>query len=294
MKKLFLTALLPLALFASEGEEIYDSYNYISFGSENITYNEDYVTRNGQVIHSEAKATSPVYISGALVRINDLFDFSMDLSSTLLPTQAEEKWQIDGALVQTNQFDAMITSMQFLGHYKLNNNHRFVFGPTYKLNSYKRYTWKDVNGDILYEDPNLNGIKDAGEGKIGLVQERVATLYASAGYWYESSPHAKASKMRWRFNALYGIPIWNEASNTGFEKIIFHSTNGYKLETSAYIGYPLFKGLELGIFGGYSYQRKSKMDYMLTSDGVKRIAWPENSLQLWQSGISFVWNFSKK
>ena len=294
MKKLLLTTLLPLAVFASGEGEIYDSYNYFSVGSESITYNEDYVTRDGQVVHSEAKATSPVYISGALVRVNNWFDFSMDMSSTLLPTQAQEKWQMDGALAQTNQFDAMISSMQFLGQFKLNNNHRIVLGPTYKLNSYKRYTFKDADGNILSDDFNNNGIVDAGEGKMGLIQERVATLYASAGYWYESSAHATSSTPRFRLNAIYGKPIWNEASNTGFEKVTFNSTNGYKIESNAYIGYPIFRGLELGIFGGYSYQKKSGLDSVMASNGINRIGWPENTLTLWQTGISFVWNFSKK
>lgn len=282
MKKLVLTALIPLALFASSDNEKYDSYTYFSVGVENIRYNEDITLSTGEKVHSTAKAMSPVYMSGSLVRINDKYDFSMDFASTLLPAQIEEEWYIDGSLKQKNQFDATINSMEFLGHYKLNNNHRIVLGATYKFNNYKRYTFKDENGNFL-----TDGTTGA---KLGLIQERVATIYASAGYWYESSPHAKKDTMRLKFNAIVGKPVWNEASNTGFDKVVFHSTSGYKFESSVYAGYPIIKGLEVGAFGGYSYQRKS--DINLASDGHTK--WPEVTLEIWQAGISFIWNFSKK
>ena len=198
-----------------------------------------------------------------------------------IPTQAEEKWYENGALVQVNQFDATINSMEFLGHYKLNNNHRIVLGASYKLNSYKRYTFKDQNG---------NDLTDSTTGaRLGLIQERVATLYASAGYWYESSPHAKEDTIRYKFNTIFGKPVWNEASSTGFDKVVFHSTSGYKLESSVYAGYPIIKGLEIGAYGGYSYQKKSETN--VYSDGHTK--WPAVTLKIWQAGISFVWNFSK-
>lgn len=293
MKKILLTTLLPLALFASD-DAIYDGYNYFSFGAQSIEHIEDYVTRAGNVVHASAKATSPVYVSGLLARVNDLFDFSLDVSSTLLPTQAEEKWSLDGSLAQKNQFDATINSVQLLGQYKLNNNHRIVLGPTFKVDSYKRYAFKDPNGNILMDDFNNNGIVDPGEGAMGLTEERIATLYITAGYWYESQAHATPKTVRFRFNALYGQPVWNEAINTGFEQIAFHSISGYKLETSGYVGYTILKGVEIGAFVGYSQQRKSGTDFELASNGINRTVWPDNTLTTWQSGLSVVWNFSKK
>jgi len=280
MKKLILTTLLPLAVFANAEGEKYSSYNYFSIGSENIAYNEDITTSSGDVVHSEAKATSPVYLSGMLGRVNDTFDFSIDMSSTLLPTQASETWNVNSALAQQNQFDAMISSMQILGHYKMDNKNRVVFGPTYKLNSFKRYNFKDQYGNTLL---------DSDGAKLGLIQERVATLYATVGYWFESGPHASADTIRYKLNAVFGLPIWNSASNTGFEKVTFNSTNGYKFEGNAYMGYPIYKGLELGLFAGYSYQKKSGTD--VASDGHTK--WPANNLTILQTGLSLVWNLSK-
>ncbi|HHH51555.1 MAG TPA: hypothetical protein ENK76_04220 [Campylobacterales bacterium] len=272
--------LLPLTLLSSETKE-YDGYSYFSFGMQNIKYEENIVLNNGQHVHSSAHATSPVYISGSLIRVNEKFDFSIDLLSTLLPSETDEHWYLDESFVQQNKFDAIISHMQFLGHYKLNNNHRIVFGPIYSLNSYKRYTFKDQNG---------NDIVDSDTGaKIGLLEERVANLRLSTGYWYESAPQATPNHMRYRFNALIGQTIWTQASNTGFEKVVFDSINSYELQSSAYAGYTILKGLEIGLFIEYSRQEKTSTD--VADDGHTK--WPKNTLTLYQGGVSAVWNFSK-
>lgn len=307
MKKLLICTLIPFALSASEGgggipllvkdlsrtfalsasEGGHGSYTYFSFGLENIDYSETLTLSDGSHAASSAQGSSPVYISGGLIKINGLYDFSMDISSTLLPSQLDERWKIDGALAQQNQFDAMISSMQFLGHYKLSDSHRLVAGPTYKLNSYKRYTFKDADGNYLaQEDPSTHLPTNV---KYGLIQERVATLYATGGYWYESIPHATPNQIRLKGNLLVGLPIWNEASNTEFENVTFNSPRGYQLEANGYIGYPIMKGLEIGAFIGYSQQKKSGTD--VASDGHTK--WPENTLKVWQGGISAVWNFQQ-
>ena len=275
-----LLALVPLLLSAGESKPLYDGYSYFSIGMQNVKYEENTVLSNGQKVHSFAIATSPVYISGSLIRINDKFDFSMDLLSTLLPTETDEKWYLDGVYTQQNKFDATITNMQFYGQYKLTNRHRIVFGPTYSLNSFKRYTFKDANGNIILD--NITG------AKLGLTEERVANLYLAVGYWYESAPHGLVQQMRYRFNVTFGHSIWTQATNTGFEKVSFDSIDSYELQSSLYAGYTVFKGLEVGAFAGYSQQEKRFTD--VASDGHTK--WPKNTLTLLQGGISFVWNFS--
>lgn len=284
MKKILITALIPLALGASEGG--YDGYTYFSVGMEHVNYAESLTLSDGNHAQSSAKGSSPVYISGGLIRLNNKYDFSMDISSTLLSSQLGEEWQINGATAQRNQFDAMINSMQFLGHYKITNNHRLVFGPTYTLNSYKRYTFKDENGNYLVQKDPVSNLQTSIHN--GLIQERVATLYATAGYWYESAPHATPKTLRYKISLVGGIPVWNNASNTEFENVSFNSTSGYKGEATAYLGYPIMEGLELGVFTNYSYQKKSGTD--VASDGHTK--WPENTLEIWQTGLSLVWNFS--
>ncbi len=289
MKKLLFITLIPLALCASDGK--YDGYSYFSVGMQNITYKEKFFsTTSNANVNSIAEATSPVYISGGLMRVNDQYDFSMDIASTMLPSKSDEEWKIGGALAQTNSFDAMINSMAFLGHYKFTDNHRFVLGTTYTLNSYKRYTWKDETGKELPEKTTDLVTGATIYAPIGLTEERVATLYATTGYWYESIPHATKGQVRLKANALIGLPVWNQASNTAFEKMTFNSTSGYKFETNFYAGYPIISGLELGAFAGYSQQKKSGTD--VASDGHTK--WPENTLGIWQTGLSLVWNFANK
>jgi hypothetical protein len=280
MKKLLVFSLTCASALMASG---YNGYTYFSVGMENISYSEAMTTSKGS-LKLEAQGNSPVYISGGLMRVNDTFDFSMDISSTLLPSQINETWSLNGAVEQNNHLDAMINSMQFLGHYKLTDNHRLVLGPTYSLNSYKRYNFKDANpsgGEVIDETDGI------------LLEERVATLYATLGYWYESIPHATPEKFRIKFSALYGQPIWNDASNTGFEGVSFSSLSGYKIDTNLYVGYPIMDGLELGIFTGYRNQSKIGTDRTTNSAG-KGVSWPENTLEIWQAGISAVWNFAKK
>ncbi len=276
-----LLALVPLMLFAGESKAQYDGYSYFSIGMQNTKYEENIVLSGGQKVHSSANATSPVYISGSLIRINNKFDFSMDLLSTLLPTETDEKWYLDGVYTQQNKFDATITNMQFYGHYKFTDNHRIVFGPTYSLNSFKRYTFKDANGNIILD--NVTG------ARLGLTEERVANLRFAVGYWYESAPHGRVHQIRYRFNATFGHTVWTQATNTGFEKVSFDTINSYELQSSAYAGYTIFKGLEIGAFAAYSRQEKTTTD--VASDGHTK--WPKNTLSLLQGGVSFVWNFSE-
>jgi hypothetical protein len=281
MKKIFLLCSFFLLAYASEeSSQSYRGYNYVSVGMEQVQYEEDITLSSGAKVHSKAHSSSPVYISGSLVRVNKTFDFSIDISSTLLPAQVDEKWYINGDFVQQNQFDALITNMQFLGHYKFTNNHRLLAGLMYKLNSFKRYAFKDENGNLILD--NTTG------AKIGLTEERVATLYAAIGYGYESAPFARKKSIRYKCDLLFAKAIWNEATNTGFNKVVFNSTNSYKFIGSGYIGYTIYKNVELGCFVNYSKEQKKGVD--TATD--KHIKWPENTLSILQGGFSVAWNFS--
>ena len=122
--------------------------------------------------------------------------------------------------------------------------------------------------------------------------ERVANLRLAVGYWYGSAPHGVPQQIRYRFNATVGQTIWTQASNTGFEKVSFDSIHSYELQSSAYAGYTVFEGLEIGAFVGYSRQEKTSTDSLAAGNG-HTIYWPKNTLTLLQGGVSFVWNFSK-
>jgi len=280
MRNIILTILVVVYVFANEEKEPkklkpkYDAYNYIAFGFESINYQENGTKSSGESFASDSTADSPVYISGSLIRINDIFDFSIDTASTLFPTASDETWHQDGELASTDKLETIISSMKFLGQYKHTDNHRIILGAKYDLNLYKRYAYKDADGNDMYNGTN----------KITLTEELISTLSLATGYIYESAPHSSGG-FRMKLSAIIGKPIWRNASNTGFEDITYNSTSGYGYEFGGYIGYQVIKGLEIGCFADYDYQFKSG------SDKKDDVIWPENELKVFRSGISFVWNF---
>lgn len=260
----------------------YDSYNYIGFGVENVTYKEMGTLDDGTSFKSSVTVDSPVYTSGSLIRARDSFDFSIDAASTLSPTQGDEKWQHGDYLVQENKFDAVLSELKILVHYKISNNHRFVFGPSYDMFTMKRHTYiNPADGSEKLQDGN----------SISLNEERISTLFGTAGYWYESSPFSNGG-MRIRANIGYSQPMWREAANTSSEEVIFNSTTGYKVDAGAYLGFQMTKGLEIGFFGNYGFVKKEGGDSLEV--GGETITWPENDLETFRYGVNFVWNFSKK
>lgn len=271
MKKLSLALIMTgsLSLVSADVHQ-YDGYSYGSIGFENVTYKEF------GTVSSKASGTSPLYTSGTLVRVNDRYDFSLDFASTLLPTTINEKWvsSSDG-LLQHNDYDLLTNSAQLLVHYKFTPQHRFIAGPHYLLNTFKRYNWvKDNNAVIL---------------PVGVVEERISSLNMGAGYWYESKP---AGVEGWRFHAksFLDLPIWQQATNTDFEGANFDNTGGYNFDVTLYGGYTLLKGLEIGVYAGYNLQQRDggEIPYM---GGT--LSWPENKLTSFRGGVQAVWNFSR-
>jgi hypothetical protein len=286
MKKivLSLTASLSLlsSLYGDENatiipEKTYYGYNYIGFGMETATYQER-GTLKGIPYKSSATATSPVYISGGLIKVNKYFDFSIDAASTLMPTESNEKWQntSTGGLLQENKFDSVQSDLKFLFQYKINNNHRIAFGPNYNLFSMKRHDFS-YKGQTI-EDAVLN-------------QEDIATLNMMIGYIYEYAPFSNGG-MRLKTAAMYGKPIWNKATNTSAPDLSFSSTKGSTIDVDGYVGFELTKGLEMGVFGRYSLKNKDGADDVQVDGGS--IIWPENELETFRYGVSFVWNFDAK
>ena len=260
----------------------YSGFSYIGFGVETATYEETGLTADGKHFKSSATASSPVYTSGSLININNIFDFSIDATSTLSPTQTEEKWETDGIVTQADQYDTVQSDMKFLLHYKINNNHRFVLGANYNLFSMKRHTYTNpADGSAILSNGN----------PIGLNQEDISTLNLMGGYWFEHNSFSNGG-MRVSVSALYGKPLSTKATNTSTSSIEFNTKSGSTLNLNGYIGFEVYKGLEIGMFGSYTYKKKSGEDKETV--GADTITWPENSLETYRYGISFVWNFDVK
>jgi len=283
MKKITLSLLALSTIYSSSSlaQEKYSGFSYAGFGVETATYQETYIDSDGVAYKTSATTSSPVYTSGSLINVSKSLDFSIDATSTLSPTQTKEQTQntTTSVIVQENQYDSVQSDLRFLLHYKVNNNHRFVFGPEYNQFTMKRYNFVYPGTDDTIPNTHLN-------------QEDIATLFMMAGYWYESRPFS-SNGLRVSFSALYGTPVYNSATNTGIKDIEFSSTDGSMVNINGYIGFELTKGLELGIFGNYALKNKNDESTEETdTDGT--IVWPENELETFRYGISFVWNFDVK
>jgi len=282
MKKITLGIMTSLTLLSSSSlaADEYNGFSYIGFGVETATYQET-GTIDGINFKSSSTVSSPVYTSGSLINMGSSFDFSIDAASTLSATSSDEKVQDTdkGVIIYTQQFDSMISDLKFLLQYKINNNHRLVIGPNYNLFSMKRYDPTNRDGEPVTKNGN----------PVGLNQEDIATLNMMVGYAYESAPFSNGG-MRVSTNILYGKPVWNKATNTSLAEEQVSSTEGSTINANAYIGFEMTKGLEMGMFVGYTLKRKDGADPLKTSNGV----WPENELETVRYGVSFVWNFDVK
>ncbi|MEA2018780.1 MAG: hypothetical protein U9N59_10070 [Campylobacterota bacterium] len=276
------TASLLLLTANLEAAQKYNGYSYIGFGMETASYSEIGTTTDGTPFKSSATTSSPVYTSGSLIHINKNFDFSIDASSTLIASQTNEKWQEGGYVTQENKYDTIQSDLKFLLQYKITDNHRLIFGPNYNLFSMKRHT---------YINPADGTEKLVNGESIGLNQEDIATLNGMIGYRFEHAPFSNGG-MRISASILYGTPLWNQATNTGTSEIEFSSTKGSTINANGYVGFQMIKGLELGVFGGYTLKNKDGADDIIV--GSNTITWPENELETFRYGISLSWNFDVK
>jgi len=286
MKKLLvLSAALISSLFAANNGN-YDGYSYFAVGVENFKYTEkfiylfksNYKGDNGRIyikgesvaVKSKLNVTSPVYLSGSLIRFNDNWDLSMDFVSTLKPNTAKEDWfdRGDNSIIMTNYATIMSNSMKFLMHYKITNNHRLTFGLNYILNTFKRFNDPDVSTTHL-------------------VEETTSTLVADIGYWFESNSAAK-NGLRIKYELTAGFPIYENVENTAAPELEFNKAKGFNLDTSAYVGYTVYKGIELGIFGSYSYMYRDGDEKTYKN---QKVIWPTNITQALRGGLQVTWKF---
>jgi len=285
MKKILtLSTVLISSLFAVNNGN-FDGYSYFTIGFENFKYSEKFIYTfqstfkgdNGKVyvkdssvaVKSKLNTTSPVYLSGGLIRFNDKWDLSMDFVSTLKPNVAEEEWldRGDDSTITTNYATIMSNSMKFLMHYKITNNHRFTFGFNYILNIFKRFNNPDA-------------------GTTQLVEETTSTLVADIGYWFESNSAAKGLRIKYELTG--GIPIYENVENTAAPELEFNKAKGFNLDTSVYVGYTVYKGVELGIFGSYSYMYRDGDEKNYKN---QKVIWPTNITQALRGGLQVTWKF---
>jgi len=260
---LILAAILAATVAGARDAESYDGYSYFSVGVQSMSYEEHNPTYD-----SLAKVTNPIYRSGSLLKITDTIDISLDFLSTVVPNETEETWKKNGNPFQTNKVQVIFSSIEGAVQYKVTQNHRLLAGFGYSLNSYKRY---DINRSTTTES---------------VIEELISSLKFQVGYAYESRT---AGIKGWRISgrAIAGLPIFQQATNTLFPGATFNDTEGYDLNALVSLGYTVYTGLEIGVYGGYnySYKKGSQQEYQ---GGT--LSWPENYFKSYEGGVQLSWH----
>ncbi len=265
----------------------FDGYSYFAVGVENFkysekfiyTFNSAYVSNSGKsylkgesvAVKSKINVSSPVYLSGSLIRLNKAWDLSMDFASTSKPKITKEKWidRGDGSTITTNYATIMSNSMRFLMQYKLTNMHRLTFGFNYILNNFKRFN-----------DPDAQTTQ--------LIEETTSTLVLDAGYWFESSTADIKNNLRIKYSITAGLPIYENVTNTAAPNLEFSNKKGFNLDTSLYAGYGVMQGVEVGAFINYSYMYREGEEKNYKN---KKVIWPTNITQSLRAGLNINWHF---
>ena len=270
----------------------FDGYSYFAVGVENFRYsekflytfhsaytsvdNKTYIKGEQVAVKSKIDTYNPVYMSGNLIKINDNFDFSMDFASTLKPNVTTEQWldRGDDSVIVENKATIMSNSMKFLFHYKLSNKHRLTTGLSYSLNIFKRFN-------------------DADATTTELVEETSASAIWNFGYWFENKS-ASVDGFRIKYELTGGLPIYQNVKNTAAPDLTFTNKKGFNFDTSLYLGYKVYKGVEVGLFGSYSYMYRDGETKEVKKDGkVQEVIWPTNITQTARYGLQVTWKFEE-
>jgi len=231
--KLSLAAFLAAGTFAyADATKRYaQGYTYynVSFQSMDFT-----TSASEKGFNSSASVDNPVYTIGGVYVINDTYDFSTELSTTLVPTRGTETVTINGVEAKEN-IEMLNNTIKGYVHYKFTNEHRVVGGLTYNLSSWKRYGGNLVTNEIGQRSMSIN---------------------MEIGYWYEGY-FMPEDKLHVNFKAIGGMPVWDETENTS-SNVTFSSRGGYNYNIAVNVGYEFFSGTETGLTMGYSELSRDK------------------------------------
>ena len=101
--------------------------------------------------------------TGGVYVINERFDFSIDALATFSPDASEENWNLSGIALQKNKFEYTRASTNVQLHYKYTPEFRFLAGPSFSYQTYKRYSFEAL-------DPRVEVID-------GVVEENTTDLF---------------------------------------------------------------------------------------------------------------------
>jgi len=275
MKLLFIVLVLFTNLIAEEECENQKKYgySYVAIGMQHTSYKQVFNSTSSDYT-LKSNSISPYYTTATLTRINEKFGFEIYAASTLFAKRTTEDVLSDKPTV-SHSLDMSLTDIAFTLHYKpYSEHHRVTFAARYIYEVLKRYDFKD--------EPLKS---------IGMVENRIATVSVDVGYLYVSQLHTGVEGLNYRLGSALGIPFIAATADTyPSNQLDIGTTFGYKFNANAYLGYTVFKGVELGGYLDYMYILKSTSTNYQDFDG-NIITSKDSSMNSMRYGFMASWSF---
>lgn len=277
-KFLSLFFLLCMALMAEETAKY--GYSFFNAGFQSTYYSQTYESDRGDNFSSKAELTSPYYATGTLTRVNDTYDFSIVAGSTLFASSTDESYYQNGATIDPHKLSMSVSDMSILIHYKLNPHHRIIFGGSYTYEIIKRYNFTTSPLD-----------------KIGVIENSIGTVALKAGYLYDNKLNINKAGWHYRAGAVIGLPFAAISADTypATDDFTIDTSFGINITPHLYAGYPIYKGVELGVYANYLYQLRYE-NVRATDPGgstpTDNANTSSNITQRLDYGLTLAWNFN--
>lgn len=270
--------LLSTSLYAEDTAKY--GYSFFNAGFQSTYYSQTYESDTGDNFSSKAQLTSPYYATGTLTRVNDTYDFSIVAGSTLFSTSTDENYQQNGATIDPHKLSMSVSDVAILIHYKLEPQHRIVFGGSYTYEVIKRYNFST-----------------SPLSEIGVIENSIGTIALKAGYLYDNKLNINTQGWHYRAGAIIGLPFAAISADTypATEAFSIDGSFGVSITPHLYIGYPIYNGIEIGFYTNYLYQVRYENVRATDPGGSTPTANANTSKNITQRldyGLSLAWNFN--
>lgn len=268
---LFLSVIIS-SVIAHDIEKKHYGYSYLAVGFKTTLYEQVFKSSSGDY-KLTSNIVNPYYTTATLTRINEELGFEIYAASTLFAkSTTEDVSSINNTA--SHKLDFSTTDIALTLHYKpINENHRITLGSRYTYEVLKRYDFKE---ETL--------------SKVALVENRIASISFDVGYMYVSKIETGIDGFHYRVGISAGIPFYAITADTYPPESFDMGTSwGYKIDSNVYVGYPIYKGIELGAYANAMYRvRYDKIRY---EDVVGNTIDSKNSnMQTFGYGLMASWS----
>lgn len=279
MRFIFITLSLLITTLCA-GDTAKYGYSFFNTGFQSTFYTQTYDSDQGDNFSSKAELTSPYYATGTLTRVNDTYDFSIVAGSTLFASSTDEDYQQNGHTIDPHKLSMSVSDITVLVHYKLDSKHRIIFGGGYTYELIKRYDFSTSPLD-----------------QVGVIENSIGTVALKVGYLYDNKLNINTLGWHYRAGIVSGLPFAAISSDTypATDAFNIDASFGLNIMPHLYVGYPIFDGVELGVYSNYLYQVRFENVRATDPGGSNPTAnatTSKNITQRLEYGFTVAWNFN--